>query len=473
MKKRAFCLLLAALLALSGCSAMLEQTYTRVEPADERLSTGEDPSVIEVEDRPALTTAILSLVRQGVEHGVIRLKNYRGDVESDLSDACLEVAQEDPLGSYAVESIKHDFSHIISYYEANIYIAYRRTHEQVSSLVRVTGSSAIRAEIKGALASFSPEVLLQVSYFAEDGDYIRELVTQAYYESPAAALGLPDVAVTLYPTETAGYRRVVEIQFSYAESPETLRKKSAQAVEKTEELCAPLLYLTENQAFSALFTALRRQAAFLPADGEIPRSTAWHALTQGGADSEGLALAVELLCRRLELDSMVVSGALEGETHFWNVARLENGEYRHMDVSSPSGCLFSDAAALERGYAWDRESGSIPRCGEQPPKPTPEPTPTPELTPPPEGETTPDPELTPGPSGPPAESDPPPAETGAEETPPPAETGTEPPPPTGTGAEETPTPTETEAESAPPPAESQSPEEGEASPPPAESAQPT
>lgn len=469
MKKRALCLLLAGLLALSGCSAMLEQTYTRVEPAEERLAVGEDPSVIEVEDRAALTSAILSLVRQGVEHGVIRLKNYRGDVEADLSDACLEVAQEDPLGSYAVESIKHDFSHIISYYEANIYIDYRRTHEQVSSLVRVTGSSAIRAEIKDALASFAPEVLLQVSYFAEDGDYIRDLVTQAYYESPAAALGLPDVTVTLYPAQTAGYRRVVEIQLSYAESPEALRKKSTQVTEAAEELCAPMLYLTKDRALSAVFTALRREAEYLPADADAPKSTAWHALNRNGADSEGLALAVELLCGRLQLESMVVSGALEGEAHFWNVVRLENGEYRHMDVSNPNGNLISDAAALERGYAWDRKSGSIPRCGEQPPKPTPTPTSTPEFTPLPDGETTPDPELTPGPGGslPPREE---PTPTGTE-APPPAETGTEDPPaPTDTGTENGPsavTGAETE-----PPAESRSPEEGEASPPPAESAEP-
>ncbi len=459
MKKRALCLLLAAALVLSGCSAMLEQTYTRVEPAEERLAVGEDPSVIEVEDRPALTSAILSLVRQGVEHGVIRLKNYRGDVEADLSDACLEVAQEDPLGSYAVESIKHDFSHIISYYEANIYIDYRRTHEQVSSLVRVTGSSAIRAEIKNALASFAPEVLLQVSYFAEDEDYIRDLVTQAYYESPAAALGLPDATVTLYPAQTAGYRRVVEIQLGYAESPEVLRKKSAQAVEAAEELCVPMLYLARDRALSAVFTALRENAGYLPADA---RSTAWHALNRGGADSEGLALAVGLLCGRLKLESMVVAGTLEGEPHFWNVVRLENGEYRHMDVSNPNGCLFSDAAALERGYAWDRKSGSIPRCGEQPPKPTPTPTPTPEFTPPPEGEATPDPELTPGPGG----SLPP------EEEPTPTVTGTEaPPPPAGTGTEESPPPAETGGETAPPD-ESPPPEEGEVSPPPAESVQP-
>ncbi len=72
MRRSLLALLLAGLLALSGCSAMLEQAYTRVEPAEDRLSTGEDPSVIEVEDRSALATAVLTLVRQGADHGVVR-----------------------------------------------------------------------------------------------------------------------------------------------------------------------------------------------------------------------------------------------------------------------------------------------------------------------------------------------------------------------------------------------------------------
>jgi len=375
MKRKLLSLLLAGLLALSGCSAMLNQTYTRIEPAEERLSVGEDPSVIEVETRSALTSAVLSLVRQGVDHGVIRLKNYRGDVEADLSAACLEVAQEDPLGSYAVEGIKHDCSHIISYYEANIYITYRRTREQVSSIVKVTGSSAIRTELKTALAAFAPEVLLQVSYFSEDEAYIRDLVRQAYYETPVAALGMPGISVTLYPAETGGYQRVVEIQLSYAESPEALRKKSAQLVDEAEAIWDSLLPPDSSEALSTAFSALRECAAYLPPDPQDPafRGTAWHVFTQGGADSEGFALAMTLFCQRLRTDCMVVSGTLEGQPHYWNIVRLADGEYRHVDATDPDGFLLSDAAMLELGYAWDRADGSIPLCGEQPPEPTPSP----------------------------------------------------------------------------------------------------
>lgn len=77
-------------------------------------------------------------------------------MEADLTAACLEVSHEDPLGAYAVDYIKHEFSRILTYYQATITIGYRRTLEQIRSVVPVTGSSAIRSEVQGALAQFQP-----------------------------------------------------------------------------------------------------------------------------------------------------------------------------------------------------------------------------------------------------------------------------------------------------------------------------
>lgn len=371
MKRALLSLLLLAALLLSGCSAMLNGSYVRVTPAEDRLSAGEDPSVIEVENRSDLISAILDLVRQGVEQGVVRLVSYSGDVEADLAAACLEVAQEDPLGAYAVESIKYDYTHVISYYEANIYLSYRRSHEQVASISRVTGSSAIRTELRAALLDFAPEVVLQVSYFAEDEESIRELVRQAYYETPIAALGMPGISVTLYPAETNGYQRIVEIQLAYAESADALREKSQQLADAAQGISVSLFSLPDDDALEQVHAMVNAMVSYVP-EGSAPAesascSTAWHALVEHQADSEGIALAVSLLCQRLEVESMVVSGTRDGQTHYWNIVRLSSGEFRHVDATRADGFSLSDADLVSQGYAWNREDGSIPLCGEQPP----------------------------------------------------------------------------------------------------------
>ena len=161
MKTRILALALCLSLLLTGCEAMLHGEYLTVEHHSMLSAAEDDSSVIRVENYQELVSGILSLVSACQEQGVIQLSNYNTrDVEADLTAACLEVSHEDPLGAYAVDYIKHEFSRILTYYQATITIGYRRTLEQIRSVVPVTGSSAIRSEVQGALAQFQPEAVL-------------------------------------------------------------------------------------------------------------------------------------------------------------------------------------------------------------------------------------------------------------------------------------------------------------------------
>ena len=107
MKKGLLALILSASLLLSGCSAMLERSYEAAQRHEEKPATAADASALRVENYRELVSAVLYLVSQGQEEGSIQLYDYDGEVENDLTRACLEVATEDPLGAYAVDYIKH------------------------------------------------------------------------------------------------------------------------------------------------------------------------------------------------------------------------------------------------------------------------------------------------------------------------------------------------------------------------------
>lgn len=94
------CLLIPALccaLLLSGCSSLLDRPYVMVEPHVEQPVVAGDSSIIQVSTYSELVNAVLFLVSQGTEEGMIQLTDYRGEVEDDLNRACLEVATDDPL----------------------------------------------------------------------------------------------------------------------------------------------------------------------------------------------------------------------------------------------------------------------------------------------------------------------------------------------------------------------------------------
>ena len=369
MKKRLLALCLCLSLSLTGGAAMLERDYLSVTPHARLPAAADDSTTVWVETYPELVDAIFSLVSEHRESGVIRLRNWEGNVRQNLSDACDEVSHDDPLGAYAVDRIKPEFVRIATYYEATVSIDYRRTAEQVASVNTVAGSGAIRGELRDALTSFVPETAFRVNYFdqAQGDDYIPRLIRQAYYDSPAAALGLPEAVVNLYPE--SGQQRVVEVLFTYPEEPELLREKSQALTSAAQVLVDPYRTgLRDSALIPVLYRALREhtglgeaQDAPLPAPS-VSGSTAYAALVEGQADSEGLALAYKLLCDLAGVECTVVDGTLEGTPRFWTIVTVEQNVHRHVDPSRAEGLLLTDTQMSESGFVWDTQE--YPSCGE-------------------------------------------------------------------------------------------------------------
>lgn len=226
------CAAVAALsLLLSGCSSLLARSYTSVTPHSATPPAEGDSSILRVENYQELVNALIYLISLGEEEGTVRMYNYDQDVEQSLSNACLEVVQEDPLGAYSVDFIRYDVTPIVSYYEAAVEITYRRTREQVSAIVAATGATAIRSQLKDLLSSFGTEAALRISYFEGDETYIQTLFREAYYASPDTALDLPEAQVYIYPQgEESGRQRIVEVLLTYhLEQKELQRRRTALA----------------------------------------------------------------------------------------------------------------------------------------------------------------------------------------------------------------------------------------------------
>lgn len=336
-----------ALLLLSGCGSLLEREYISLQPHDENpMRDGED-AALQVESYQELVNAILYYVGRGETAGEIHLYHYDQGVESDLEAACLEVVREDPLGAYAVDYIKYETRHIVSYYQATLYITYRRTPEQIAGISSVTGSSAIREELRETMEAFQSERVLNISFFDADAVDLEQLIREAYYAAPAAAFGMPQVEVNLYPEETAGRRRVVEVLLTYPEEQAALREKRDALEERTLAMGRLLRGLSGETAARTVFAMVRENAAYLPDQPE--KRTAYDALFSGGADSEGMALLTKLLCDTAGVECSVVQGRRRGKEHFWVTLDWGDGPVQ-VDASAEDGFGLSRETLAERGY---------------------------------------------------------------------------------------------------------------------------
>lgn len=349
MKKRVCALALALVLPLSGCQSMLERDSSTIQSHTQSFAAQADASALEAWNYQELVSAVLYLVTQHTEEGVIRLYNYTGEVETDLTAACLEVVQKDPMGAFAVDYIKHEVTRIVSYYEAKVSITFRRTAEQMAQVVSVTGSSAIKSELRSALTDFRPDCRLRISYFAEDGEYLLSLIRQAYYDTPLSAFGMPQVELALYPD--SGIRRIVEVDLTYPGETEALEMS-----QKELEQAVSLLLLNEYQPTGEdLYHLLLENVDYDPAP-EL--NTAYHALLGGTANAEGLALAYKLLCDTAGVTCTVVQGQDEIGPRFWNIVTTAIGS-RHVDAAAELYGLTDVQLQAEGSYQW---VGAYPLC---------------------------------------------------------------------------------------------------------------
>lgn len=214
---RLLSLLLAVLLllAVSGCTPLLERSYHSVTPHRPFSDEAENPSILRAETYQGLVSALLYLVGQGKEEGVVRLYQYTsltGSAASDVDAACLEVTQEDPLGAYAMDYIRYDVEQSAAYYEVQVSLAYTKSAEEIRSVISVTGSSAIPQELAPLLSERPEKVAFRISYFtaSDSAEGIRQGIEQVCQEQQVPLAG---AEVRLYPE--SGQQRLVELLLSW------------------------------------------------------------------------------------------------------------------------------------------------------------------------------------------------------------------------------------------------------------------
>ena len=369
MKKiRLLALLLAVALTLTGCGSILERSYTS-STAHVDYSVTEDSSILRVESYQALVNSILYFVGEHVGSGTVRLYNYTGNVEADLTSACREVMEEDALGSYAVENIEYESTRILTYYEVELHIRYKRTAPEIAAIRTVSGQSGLRQELAQMASSRLSRTTLRISYFTSDAETVGDLFWLAFYSDPTVVLEAPSLSVSFYPEDAA--QRILEIDANWPVTAAELNKYSSSLSEAAALLLAEQIPIDEQFTVEELAALLHRFVNYDQTGGD----TALAALQGEPVNDLGVLLALEYLCQQAEIEASAVfdiSGA-----QMWLIVETPSG-YRHLlsrdlrpdpeNVDEWQLALYTDEELAALGFEWPRElhpacvdySGTIP-----------------------------------------------------------------------------------------------------------------
>lgn len=349
----------ALLLPICGCASVFDEEYLSVSDYEYARPTPGDDGAIPVTSYTTLRLAISNLVTAHADSGTLDFRNYSGEsISDDLAAACNSVSRETALGSYSVDYISYDITTVVAYSEAKVYIYYKRSQEEIDSIINVSTSRDLYDCIEAAVESMSPGLVVLVSATDAGEDEAADYVIEAYMDYPLSCVVRPSASVNVY--SGLGMQRIYEISINYPGNEADLEQMHGQLNESAARLAARVT--SEGDAYMAL------QAASLLIEQCVSDSggghTAWDALVSGRADSEGMALAYKALCDTIGIECTVVEGRLDRTEHYWNIVTLEGDSY-HVDTSRASELGFANTflksdAEMWGGYWWD--IAEYPEC---------------------------------------------------------------------------------------------------------------
>ncbi|MDR1299758.1 MAG: hypothetical protein LBJ84_05850 [Oscillospiraceae bacterium] len=321
-------------------------------------------------DFDELRAAVLGFVESHDDLGAISVYGYDGDIDDDVARACREVSGDTPIGAFAVSDMAWSVSKIVSYYEVEINIAYKRTRSQLDGIVTASSQRFLRSELLNIMSRYSETAIINTRLGDITGDDIRGYIEEIYYENPLEVIMLPVVGVEIFPD--SGSERIVEITLGQRNPPGLSLTYTAGLVRAARNIAEAASGENDGEILLDLLDMLTDSSDY---DADAARigqystqnfnATAYGALVYGAAIGEGYAMAYKALCDELGIECVVALGEKDDYTHAWNIVRV-NDDYYHIDASmcdvngADTAFLKSDAEMSENGYTWS--AGRYPAC---------------------------------------------------------------------------------------------------------------
>jgi len=352
------------LISLSGCDSMYKKEFLSV--SEYSGSSGDNVSDIsQITGYAELKDAILTMVISHKAEGRLTFSDYGGSLQSDLAKACTEVKAEYAVASYAVNYMSYDISRIATYYEATFYITYKHTQSELAAVRYVSCETELVRALGPALDAMSADLTVSATSETITAEEITRAVNRAYADDPASCVVQPNATIAIYPE--SGLNRIIDIKLEYGWKQSELKKMKSTLKEKIEDISGKYASYTNSvyalNAFNALTEACNYDPSGLGRDKTELNSglgsTAYGALSEGYADSKGMAFAFSALCHIKGIECYVVSGTMDKLNHSWNIVKLE-GSYYHIDASAKATLGIANAfmkndSQMRSRYEWKAE----------------------------------------------------------------------------------------------------------------------
>ena len=358
MKRAALVLLLLVLLVTaSACEKIIKNDCFSFKPHVESAPTETQPPEEEtppvVTNRNELRGTVLSFVRNWTELGTIYVRNYSGDLYTDLDETMRYLSDEDPIGAYAVDYADAELSGRPTYGTIEVRLVFRRSASEIDAIVTVSGHSGAMEKIRSSLLNFDTALTLRIRDY-EEADFPAEIRNLCLC-APAQLPVLPEVSASVYPQE--GETRILELHFNYAASRDemrTMQKSSATLLSSASAYVRSGQDDRERMQNLQRYLLSRMDYAIAEAPSDRP---AYQLLKDRLASSLGFASVVYAECEQSKMTCRIIEGTRGGESRAWNCLTIDGEEcyvdlMRSLELGQTDLTLLTADDLLAEGYVW-------------------------------------------------------------------------------------------------------------------------
>ena len=346
--KRIAGLLIVVCLFLSGCGLMSGE-YLSVTPHESPVSANQSAN-LSVSDYGELKAVLEAMVQAGTESTVINVARYNQKLlDNGVKTAVTHLKENYPLGAWAVEDVEYEIGTGGGQRVVSVNISYIHGRSQIRQVQKVSDMKELEGQIAEALEACADGVVLLVNAYNQKD--LVQMVEDYADANPNMVMEIPAVAVGVYPNGESG-TRVVEVDFTYQTSRESLRKMQNQV---QRVFASAELYINSDSAalqkYAQLYSFLMERYDYSVGTSITP---AYSLLVHGVGDSEAFASIYSAMCRQAGLECKVISGTKNGVAWYWNLIRVDS-QWFHVDLleaSSLGGFVCSENEQMQ-SYVWD------------------------------------------------------------------------------------------------------------------------
>ena len=363
---------------LTGCINLLEDHFESITEHHITSSVRPPTEHVTVYDYNEFAAAILKVVMEHETNSLLLYFHDGDDVGADIENARNEIMNKHPIGAFAVADLTLNATRIVTHYEIEIEIEYKRTKEQVDSIITVSSEQYLQSQLLDIMSIYGEEAVFRSTLYLTE-EYLTQLVKKTYYQNPHRIVMLPIITVEIFPengtspddeiSREDGVDRIYLVQFGYTESTIMLQRYSEILTANIQRNVGLAAGNTESEILLSLVGIFIESIRFddgsartMPAHGtQNLLTTAFGALFRGIAVGEGFAMAFKAVADELNFDCYVVLGYYDDMVHAWNIISLY-GDYYHVDVAMcvvkgwEFAFLKTDDDFEEMLYEWDREN---------------------------------------------------------------------------------------------------------------------